>query len=115
MAGQSATIVYTVGIFDQGDEDRNPAVLRSLAAATGGEAFFPAKTSDAVAICERIARDIRNQYTLGYVSTAEVQAGAYRAIRAVASGPGRRALFVRTRAGYIADGERPAIKTGAVK
>jgi VWFA-related protein len=115
LAGESTVIVYAIGIFDEGDADRNPGVLRRLAAATGGEAFFPSQTSDAVAICDRIARDIRSQYTIGYVSTAAAQPGAYLAIRVVAGGRGRAKLFVRTRTGYIAGGEPLRPKTGAAK
>jgi VWFA-related protein len=115
MAGQSTILVYTVGIFDEVDEDRNPVVLRRLAAATGGEAFFPTKTTEAVAICGRIARDIRNQYTIGYVSSAAPQPGVYRAIRVVAKQAQYSKLSVRTRDGYIAGGYLPPVKDGAVK
>jgi hypothetical protein len=67
-----------------------------------------------VAICERIARDIRNQYTIGYVPTNATRDGAYRAIRLVAGATGPGKLFVRARAGYIARSEsRPAKDEGA--
>ena len=101
-AEQSSVLVYTVGIFAEGD-DRNPAVLRRLARATGGEAFFPG-INEVVAICERIARDIRNQYTVGYVSTNVAQSSAYRTIRVVARSAGKSNLIVRTRSGYFAGG-----------
>jgi VWFA-related protein len=65
LAEQSSAIIYTIGIFDEEDPDQNPRVLNRLAQATGGEAFFPDQLSESVAICERIARDIRNQYTIG--------------------------------------------------
>ena len=67
LAGQSSAVIYTVGLFDEEDPDRNPGVLKRLARATGGEAFLPGQLSEVVAICERIARDIRHQYTIGYV------------------------------------------------
>jgi len=35
LAGQSRVVIYTIGIFDAEDADRNPGVLRRLAAATG--------------------------------------------------------------------------------
>ena len=105
IAGRSSALVYTVGIFDPEDPDRNPNVLRRLAGVTGGEAFFPGQPNEVVAICESIARDIRHQYTIGYVSGNAAQPGAYRAIRIVARAPGRGKLFVRTRSGYIAGGE----------
>jgi VWFA-related protein len=106
LAGQSSAVIYTVGIFDEGDPDRNPRVLRRLAQATGGEAFFPGELGEVVAICERIARDIRHQYTIGYVPINLAHDGAHHAIRVLARASGRHdKLSVRTRTGYIAGGE----------
>jgi VWFA-related protein len=102
MVRQSDAIIYTVGIFDEQDEDRNPHVLRQLAKDTGGEAFLPDSLKDLAPICERIAHDIRNQYTLAYVPTNRKRDGTYRAIQVKASGHGRGRLSVRTRAGYYA-------------
>jgi Ca-activated chloride channel family protein len=102
VAVQSEAIIYTLGIFDENDVDRNPRVLKHLAKTTGGEAFLPASLKEIVPICERIARDIRNQYTLAYISTNLKQDGNYRAIQVRAGGPGRGGLSVRTRAGYHA-------------
>ena len=100
-AETSTALIYTIGIFDPEDPDRNPNVLRRLARFTGGEAFFPAHLSDTVEICRQIAHDIRNQYTLGYVSANTVQNGAFRTIRVTAAAPGHGKLAVRTRSGYI--------------
>jgi Ca-activated chloride channel family protein len=104
-ASQSSAIIYTIGIFDEEDPDRNPDVLLRLARATGGEAFFPAQVNEVVAVCERIARDIRNQYTIGYVSKSSAPTGALRAIRLTAHAVGKGQLSVRTRTGYIAGSE----------
>jgi len=103
MAGQSATLVYTIGIFDDADGDRNPDVLRRLAQGTGGEAYFPTQAGETIAICERIARDIRHQYTLGYVASNVGKTG-YRTIQVIARYEGKSKLVVRTRPGYIAGG-----------
>jgi Ca-activated chloride channel homolog len=102
MARQPGAIIYTIGLFDETDEDRNPKVLKQLAHETGGEAFLPDSIKEVVPVCERIARDIRNQYTIAYVPTNKNQDGAYRAIqvKAIAQGQGR--LLVRARAGYFA-------------
>jgi len=113
-AGQSSAVVYTVGIFDEDDPDRNPDVLRRLARATGGEAFFPGSLGSVLAICERIAMDIRHQYTLGYVPSSAAQPGAYQVIRVVARAKGKSKLLVRTRAGYIAAGESGPVKDKGV-
>jgi Ca-activated chloride channel family protein len=108
MAKQSDAIIYTIGIFDEDDEDRNPHVLRELAKDTGGDAFLPESLKDLVPICERIAHDIRNQYTLAYVPTNRKRDGTYRVIQVKASGQGRGSLSVRTRAGYFAPSASPA-------
>lgn len=105
LAGRSSAIIYTIGLFDLDDPDRNPAVLHRLAQATGGEAFLPNQLDEVVGICERIAREIRNQYTIGYVPTTAARSGAYRTIRVAARATGRGKLFVRTRTGYITAGE----------
>jgi Ca-activated chloride channel family protein len=101
-ARQSDAIIYTLGLYGENDPDKNPHVLKQLAKDTGGETFLPESLSEVVPICEQIARDIRNQYTIAYVPTNRKQDGAYRAIQVKAEAPRRGRLFVRTRAGYTA-------------
>jgi len=105
LAEQSSAVIYTVGVFDEDDPDKNPGVLKRLAQATGGEAFLPQKLGEVTAICERIARDIRHQYTIGYVPSNPARDGSYRAIRVHARAEGQGKLAVRTRTGYLAGGE----------
>jgi VWFA-related protein len=105
LAGQSSAVIYTVGVFDEDDPSRNLGMLKRLAQSTGGEAFFPEEIGELVAICERIARDIRHQYTIGYVPTSLSRDGAQHAIRVVARAKGNANLTVRTRTSYIAGGE----------
>ena len=99
-AEETNVLVYTIGIFEPNDPDQNPGVLKRLAHESGGEAYFPSKLSEIPGICESIAKEIRHQYTLGYVSTNS-KPGGRRAIRVVAHAPGKD-LTVRTRSGYIA-------------
>jgi Ca-activated chloride channel family protein len=101
-ARQSDAIIYTLGLFGENDPDKNPHVLKQLAKDTCGKAFLPESLSEVVPICEQIARDIRNQYTIAYVPTNRKQDGAYRVVQVQAEAPGRGRLFVRTRAGYTA-------------
>jgi Ca-activated chloride channel family protein len=105
LAEQSNAVIYTIGVFDEDDPDSNPGVLKRLAHASGGEAFLPSQLSEVAPICERIARDIRHQYTIGYVPSNPAHDGAYRAIRVVAQAKGHDKLSVRTRTGYIAGSE----------
>lgn len=66
---------------------------------------FSPQLDDVVAICDRIAHDIRNQYTIGYVSSNVAEKpGAFRTIRVTASSENGK-LEVRARSGYIAGGE----------
>jgi VWFA-related protein len=102
MAVRSNAAIYTIGLFADEDPDRNPDVLRRLARATGGEAFFPQEAKQTAAICEQVAGDIRRQYTLGYVSNSTRPEGEFRNIRVVAEAAGRGRLTVRTRTGYVA-------------
>ncbi|MGB6814683.1 MAG: VWA domain-containing protein, partial [Candidatus Sulfotelmatobacter sp.] len=108
MVGQPDVIIYTIGIFDDQDSDRNPGVLKRLAKDTGGEAFLPESSKDVAPICEKIAHDIRNQYTIAYVPTNRKRDGTYRVIQVKASAPGRGRLSVRTRTGYFAPSQSAA-------
>ena len=112
-AARSAAIIYTVGLFDEYDEDSNPRVLRKIAHATGGEAFLPKETGNVVPICERIAADIRNQYTIGYLPSNQRLDSSYRTIKVTATGQHGNVLRVRTRAGYIATPRRERQPAGS--
>ena len=114
MAEKSNAILYTIGIYDEQDPDQNPHALKQLAKNTGGEAFFPQSLNDIGPICEGIAHDIRNQYTLAYVPTNRMRDGTYRVIQVKASAPGRGRLSVRTRTGYFAPSAGPPTPAKAI-
>ncbi len=101
-AARSEALIYTIGLYDVDDEDRNPGVLGKLARATGGQRYLPQETVGVVKICKRIAEDIRNQYTVGYVPSDRKFENRYRTIRVTAIGRYGHKYRVRTRAGYIA-------------
>ena len=115
LAAQSDAIIYTVDIHVEDDLDRNPKALRRLAAATGGEDFVVESLPEVVPICERIAHDIRAQYTLDYSPTNSKQDGAYRAIMVKAKAHGHGSLSVLTRAGYYAPLQpKPAVPIAGI-
>ena len=103
LAGRSNAALYFIGISDPADEDRNPRVLKKIAKITGGRAYFPESIDQVTSICRQIARDIREQYTIGYAPADNGSNGAFRKIRVTVSAPGRGKLTVHTRAGYFAD------------
>jgi VWFA-related protein len=102
LAAESSAIIYCIGVFDEKDRDRNPGVLRQIARSTGGAVFLPKKTADVVEICEQIAAEIRNQYTIGY-TPPHGRDGAYHKLRVGAQAAGRGKVSVRARSGYIAE------------
>lgn len=95
-------VIYAVGIYDDNDGDAKPDVLRQLAAATGGEVFFP-RTFDQVApALQRIARDIRSSYTIGYVPPKDGDPSGHKhTIRVAVQPTDGRKLAVRARSAYI--------------
>jgi LPXTG-site transpeptidase (sortase) family protein len=103
MADQSGAVIYTIGTFDETDDDKNPGVLKHLATLTGGQFFAPAKLSDLPGICEKIARDIRSQYILAYTPPKHAADSTFHKIQVSAAGPHHSKLHVRTREGYYGD------------
>jgi VWFA-related protein len=95
-------VIYAVGIYDRDvGSDAKPGVLRQLAAATGGEAFFPPTFDEVRPTLERIAKDIRSSYTIGYAPPVDGAAGRTRRIRVDVHPPDKRKLTVRARSAYI--------------
>lgn len=102
-------VIYCVGLLfgedSHGSETKHAKrVLETLAAQTGGIAYFPRKLSEVDAIAAEVAQDIRQQYTISYRSTKPASEGGYRQIRVDAKAKGFGRLDVRTRAGYFPRG-----------
>ncbi len=104
LAQKSNVLIYTIGLSDPGDSDQRPDVLKKLAHTTGGEVFLPEKVSELQGICERVAQDLRSQYTIAYNPSNNQHDGRYHRIAVVAEENGRK-LNARTRAGYWAPGD----------
>lgn len=98
---ESRATIYTVGIFDIDDPDRNPQVLQRIANASGGECFLPERFDQIVPISKKIAKDIRNRYTIGYTPARTDKKGGLRKIHVTAAAPDHEKLIVRTRTGYL--------------
>ena len=65
--------------------------------------MFPDTLADVDQVCKEIARDIRNQYTLGYYPTNQARDGSFRSVKVDLIPPkGRTKLNLRTRTGYYA-------------
>ncbi len=109
-AEQSSATIYTIGVFSDDDRQHDKRMVRhskkiltELAEATGGQAYFPDNLSEVTPICQQVAREIRNQYTIGYYPTNSAKDGTFRAVQLKVIPPnGRGKLSVRTRTGYYA-------------
>jgi hypothetical protein len=95
---RSVVTIYTVGIYDDDDPEKNEAVLKKLAHVSGGVFYHPEMLSEIVPICRQIAKDIRTRYTIGYVPATEGK--AERHIKVEASSTDHPKLLVRTRTSY---------------
>lgn len=95
----SVATIYTIGLYDEDDPEKNEGVLKKLAQVSGGVFYHPQTLGDIVPICRQIAKDIRTRYTIGYVPVAEGK--AERQIKVVASSPDHPKLVVRTRSKYV--------------
>jgi VWFA-related protein len=97
---KSAVTIYTIGISDESDPDRNPGFLKQIARLSGGGAYFPERIEQIAPICRDIALELRTRYTLGYVPPAG-NTVAVRGVELVArSGSGQK-LKATTRARYL--------------
>jgi VWFA-related protein len=106
------TVIYTIGLLSQ--ESKKSAkkakrALEEIAKASGGVAYFPEDVEDVHNICEQVAHDIRNQYTLAYYPTNSRKDGTFRTVAVEVIPPrGRGKLVARTRNGYYAPTETAA-------
>ena len=70
-AQASNAVIYTIALVDPMDPEADPGFLKQLSEATGGVAFRPKNAAAIEDILQRVARDIRNMYTIGYVPSEE--------------------------------------------
>jgi Ca-activated chloride channel family protein len=98
-------IIYSIGLLydDTGggrEARRAKRALEMLANETGGISFFPKNLNQVDAIAEEVARDIREQYTIGYHSTKPISQGGFRTVHVDVHAKGYGKLVVRTKTGY---------------
>jgi VWFA-related protein len=102
----SGPVIYSIGLLFGDDMPRSEAknarkALELLSTETGGVAFFPKNIEQVDQIAAEVARDIRNQYTLGYHSTKPTTEPGFRRVEVTAEGKSGGKLIVRTRTGYF--------------
>jgi len=76
--------------------------LQRISEETGAKAFFPQKVSDISAIVAEIAHELRNQYSIGYVSSNSARDGSWRRVKIALDPAIAVNNHVRYRTGYFA-------------
>jgi Ca-activated chloride channel family protein len=98
----SDVTIYAIGAFGR-QPDRVAAepglILRRIAEATGGQAYFPLSVRELDRIYGEVLGEIRAQYTLGYVSTNDRSDGRWRKVEIKVN---RKDAKLRARKGYFA-------------
>jgi Ca-activated chloride channel family protein len=105
---ESDVVTYAVGIMDHGDAGsalgmQGQAFLDELTSVTGGKSFYPTTDVEMDEIFERIALELRYQYSIGYTPTNFQPDGKWRKVKVKVKPPrGLPRLTVRSREGYYA-------------
>jgi Ca-activated chloride channel family protein len=114
LAQRSQVLIYSIILQGDGQEE-NPGILRRLSKSTGGISYSPSSAETIANISTLIARDLRDQYTLGFAPEKPTNDASFRKIQVTVSAPGRGKLHVRYRPGYfVASASQPAPQSGKV-
>jgi Ca-activated chloride channel homolog len=105
--------VYTIGImnpipekglfgrFSKSVPEKARDALQKISDETGGKAFFPQKVAEMNGIVSEIAHELRNQYSIGFISSNPARDGAFRRVKIVLEGSDP-SHHLRYRKGYFA-------------
>lgn len=99
MAQRAEVTIFAISTNRTGASGRGDKVMKRLAEETGGRAFFPFSVRDLAANFHEIARELRSQYSLAYVSSNSAHDGTFRQISIEAL---EKNVRVRAKAGYFA-------------
>jgi Ca-activated chloride channel family protein len=105
---ESDVVLYGIGILGGSDPGSTEgmlgqSILDELASVSGGKAFFPNSAAEMDEIFERIALELRHQYSIGYRPKSFANDGKWHKLKVKVTPPrGLPRLFVRSREGYYA-------------
>jgi Ca-activated chloride channel family protein len=104
LARQSGVLIYSIVLTDEHSKDENPKALAQLCRETGGVAFWPRTPESLMDFSLVIARDLREQYTLGFVPHRKQITPSFRKIEVHVLAPTAGKVNIRTRRGYLLEG-----------
>ncbi len=100
---ESGVTIYTILIGPLLPRSSGRAVMDQLASASGGMSFSPGGAEAMSEAFERIALELRHQYSIGYAPTNVAGDGQWRRLKVIITPPaGSPRLTVRSRKGYYA-------------
>lgn len=103
LARESGVQIYAVGICEMDPGRESLDSIRNFADVTSGLAFFTFDTRQLVGICNLIAADLHQQYSIGYRPENEARDGKWRSVKVkVKSRKGLPRVIVRAKEGYYA-------------
>jgi Ca-activated chloride channel family protein len=110
LAQESDALIYAVGIKDFiALRGAGSSALTDLANLTGGKAFFPHNGEEMWEALERIALELRQQYSVGYTPSNFVADSKWRKLKVKVKPPaGTSRVVVRSRPGYYATSDARA-------
>lgn len=103
LARRSQVMIYSLVLVDKQSKEQRPRVLRQLSRDTGGASLFPDSEQSVIDCSAKIARDLREQYVLGFVPEKRKGGNAFRKVQVQADSTQWGELHVRTRSGYFAN------------
>jgi Ca-activated chloride channel homolog len=105
LARRTDAVIYAIGLLGTPpvEEEEDAGLLKRLCRDTGGAAYFPRSPAEIIAMATDIARDLREQYMLGFMPGERSDARTFRKIEVKVTAVGSGRVHVRTRAGYIKD------------
>ncbi len=116
--GSRNVAIYAIGLLDENEHGgglfglgRSPQrrareALTEFATLTGGRVYFPKSLDEVEEICRQVARELRNQYTIGYTSSNDKRDGTRRTVTVNVVNPPRNAgkLTIHAPTEYVAAG-----------
>ncbi|HEX5708495.1 MAG TPA: VWA domain-containing protein [Pyrinomonadaceae bacterium] len=102
---ETDVIIYAIGIndgpYDSTLDVSGRAILEELSGVSGGKAFFPNSGAEMNDVFERIALELRTQYSIGYRPSNFANDGKWHKLKVRVQPPrGMSRLFVRSKEGY---------------
>ncbi|HWN99589.1 MAG TPA: VWA domain-containing protein [Blastocatellia bacterium] len=111
---EADVLIYSVGMFESGGmssrdlsrmgirDDYPKLELEKLAQATGARAHFPTNVDECRTAMKEIAREVSQQYSLGYYPANTTRDGKWRKIQVKVGEASKTAYVARARTGYYA-------------